>query len=113
MASRKKLPAQKLPAKKAAAKKAAARKAPAKKAPAKKAPAKRSPAKGSASRLRGAELNAHAALVLDRLLARYPDAHCALDFRDAFELLCPACCPASSECARRAGRSCSRRTVSR
>jgi len=73
MASRKKLPA---------------KKAPARKAPARKAPAKRSPAKRSAARLRGAELNAHASLVLDRLLTRYPDAHCALDFRDAFELLC-------------------------
>jgi endonuclease-3 len=26
--------------------------------------------------------------VLDRLLAEYPDAHCALDFHNAFELLC-------------------------
>ncbi|MDQ6635517.1 MAG: endonuclease III [Gemmatimonadota bacterium] len=26
--------------------------------------------------------------MLDRLLARYPDAHCALDFTNAFELLC-------------------------
>lgn len=37
---------------------------------------------------RGAALRAHAGLLLDRLLARYPDAHCALDFRNAFELLC-------------------------
>jgi endonuclease-3 len=35
-----------------------------------------------------AALRAHAALLLDRLLERYPDAHCALDFRNAFELLC-------------------------
>jgi endonuclease-3 len=28
------------------------------------------------------------ALLFDRLVARYPDAHCALEFRDAFELLC-------------------------
>jgi endonuclease III len=39
-------------------------------------------------RPRGAALRAHAALLLDRLLAQYPDAHCALDFRNAFELLC-------------------------
>jgi endonuclease-3 len=35
-----------------------------------------------------AALKAHAGVVLDRLLAEYPDAHCALDFRNAFELLC-------------------------
>jgi len=73
-----------LPAKKASAKKVPAKKAPARKSLAKKLPAKRSPAK----QLSAAELNVHAGLVLDRLLARYPDAHCALDFRDAFELLC-------------------------
>jgi endonuclease III len=39
-------------------------------------------------RPRGAALRAHATLLLDRLLAQYPDAHCALDFRNAFELLC-------------------------
>ena len=33
-------------------------------------------------------LGAHAAMLLARLLERYPDAHCALDFRDAYELLC-------------------------
>ena len=38
-------------------------------------------------RPRGAVLNAHAAIVLERLLAEYPDAHCALDFTNAFELL--------------------------
>ncbi|MEP6618860.1 MAG: endonuclease III [bacterium] len=37
---------------------------------------------------RGAELKAHASIVLQRLLAEYPDAHCALDFTNAFELLC-------------------------
>jgi len=93
MASRKKPPAKKLPAKERPAKslppkKLPAKKAPAKKAPARKAPAKRSPAKRASARLRGPELNAHASLVLDRLLTRYPDAHCALDFRNAFELLC-------------------------
>ena len=39
-------------------------------------------------RPRGAALRAHAGELLQRLLARYPDAHCALDFRNAFELLC-------------------------
>src|SRR6187399_925512 len=29
-----------------------------------------------------------AAIVLERLLAEYPDAHCELDHRNAFELLC-------------------------
>jgi len=38
-------------------------------------------------RPRGAALRTHAALLLDRLLERYPDAHCALDFTNAFELL--------------------------
>ena len=39
-------------------------------------------------RPRGAALRVHAGVLLDRLLSRYPDAHCALDFRNAFELLC-------------------------
>lgn len=39
-------------------------------------------------RPRGAALRAHAGVLLDRLLAQYPDAHCALDFSNAFELLC-------------------------
>jgi endonuclease-3 len=39
-------------------------------------------------RLRGDALRAHAGVLLDRLLERYPDAHCALDFTNAFELLC-------------------------
>jgi endonuclease-3 len=89
----KKLPAKKLPStdrppKKLAAKKQSVKKLPVKKTPAKKAPAKRPPTGSSAARPSGAALNAHAALILDRLLERYPDAHCALDFRDAFELLC-------------------------
>jgi endonuclease-3 len=71
-----------------ASRKSAARERPAKKLRAKKAPAKKVPAKTSPAKKLAAELNAHASLVLDRLLARYPDAHCALDFRDAFELLC-------------------------
>ena len=37
--------------------------------------------------LRGAALKTYARVVLDRLLARYPDAHCALDFTSAYELL--------------------------
>jgi endonuclease-3 len=39
-------------------------------------------------KLSRAKLAAHAGVLLDRLLARYPDAHCALDFTNAFELLC-------------------------
>ena len=39
-------------------------------------------------RPRGAALKVHAGVVLERLLAEYPDAHCALDFGDAFQLLC-------------------------
>jgi endonuclease-3 len=37
--------------------------------------------------LRGAALKEYAQVVLERLLARYPDAHCALDFTNAYELL--------------------------
>ncbi|MEO7455046.1 MAG: endonuclease III [Gemmatimonadaceae bacterium] len=37
--------------------------------------------------IRKAELPAHATTILDRLLAQYPDAHCALDFTNAYELL--------------------------
>ena len=39
-------------------------------------------------RPRGTALRAHAVVILDRLLAEYPNAHCALDFANAFELLC-------------------------
>ena len=39
------------------------------------------------ARLRGAQLKAQASAVLARLLAEYPDAHCALDFTNAYELL--------------------------
>jgi endonuclease III len=35
-----------------------------------------------------AALVAHTATLLARLLERYPDAHCALDFHDPYELLC-------------------------
>jgi len=47
-------------------------------------PAKR-PAKRK--RFRGEALREQARVVLERLLAEYPDAHCALDHRNAFELL--------------------------
>jgi endonuclease III len=43
-------------------------------------PARRGP-------LRGAALKRQAAVVLQRLLAAYPDAHCALDFRSPYQLL--------------------------
>ncbi len=39
------------------------------------------------ARPRGAALKAHAAVVLNRLLEEYPDAHCALDFANAYQLL--------------------------
>lgn len=39
------------------------------------------------ARPRGAALKAHAHVILERLLATYPDAHCALDFTNAFQLL--------------------------
>jgi endonuclease-3 len=43
--------------------------------------------KKAIKRPRGAALEVHAAMLLERLLASYPDAHCALDHRNAFELL--------------------------
>ncbi|HEY2067741.1 MAG TPA: endonuclease III [Gemmatimonadaceae bacterium] len=57
---------------------------------------KRTAAKGASAKAgKGAKavkkatgLQAHADLLLGRLLERYPDAHCALDFTNAFELLC-------------------------
>ena len=57
------------------------------KAPKSLVPAKRAP-KPKRPRPRGPALRTHAALLLERLHARYPDAHCALDFTNAFELLC-------------------------
>jgi endonuclease-3 len=39
------------------------------------------------ARPRGAALATHAQLLLDRLLEQYPNAHCALDHRNAFELI--------------------------
>jgi len=72
--------AAKTPAKKTAASKSDSAKTVASKTP----PAKRA----KRPRPRGAALRTHATLLLDRLLGAYPDAHCALDFRNAFELLC-------------------------
>jgi endonuclease-3 len=37
--------------------------------------------------IRKSALKEHATVILDRLLAQYPDAHCALDFTNAFQLL--------------------------
>lgn len=37
--------------------------------------------------IRAAALPAHARTILQRLLAEYPDAHCALDFRNPYQLL--------------------------
>ena len=76
----------------------AARKRPAAKTPRLMVPAAKKAAKRAAvkppptrparrKRLRGPALHAHATLVLERLLAHYPDAHCALDHRNAYELL--------------------------
>jgi endonuclease-3 len=46
-------------------------------------------AKKKVARPRGKRaLGEHASTVLARLLERYPDAHCALDFRNPYELLC-------------------------
>ena len=67
-----------------ARKKPTARKVAVKNAPGRKVPAERV-ARWKA--LRGAALRNYARVVLDRLLARYPDAHCALDFTNAYELL--------------------------
>ncbi|MEO5814110.1 MAG: endonuclease III [Gemmatimonadaceae bacterium] len=39
------------------------------------------------ARPRGAALKTHASVLLDRLLKEYPDAHCALDFTNAYQLL--------------------------
>jgi endonuclease-3 len=55
-----------------------------------KAPVKKPAGRGvpRLKRPRGAALQVHSATLLDRLLVLYPDAHCALDFSNAFELLC-------------------------
>src|SRR6185436_2624369 len=46
------------------------------------------PKRAKRARPRGAALKTHAAVILDRLLKQYPNAHCALDFTNAFQLLC-------------------------
>jgi len=46
------------------------------------------PKRAKRPRPRGAALRTHATLLLNRLLGAYPDAHCALDFHNAYELLC-------------------------
>jgi len=72
----------------AARKKVAPKKAASKKTATGK-PGAKSPARKKVPRPRGkAALGAHASTLLARLLERYPDAHCALDFRNQFELLC-------------------------
>jgi endonuclease-3 len=43
--------------------------------------------KAKRARPRGAALKAHATVIFDRLIAEYPNAHCALDFTNAYELL--------------------------
>ena len=54
--------------------------------------ASRKPPRGKTTKVKrprgAAALGAHATVLLERLLERYPDAHCALDFGTAFELLC-------------------------
>ncbi|MEP6730643.1 MAG: endonuclease III [bacterium] len=50
-------------------------------------PARKAVARKGAKK-KGSALKAHAQTILDRLLAEYPDAHCALDFTNAFQLLC-------------------------
>jgi endonuclease-3 len=77
MAARKRAPAKRPQLMVKAAKKAAKRAAL---KPPPKRPARR-------ARLKGAALEAHASVVFDRLLSNYPGAHCALDHRNAFELL--------------------------
>jgi endonuclease-3 len=70
-----------------AAKKATPRTSVAKRSPTKKSAAKK-PVAAKRARPRGPGLRAHAGVLLHRLLAQYPDAHCALDFSNPFELLC-------------------------
>ena len=60
-----------------------------KKPAASKSTAEKAAPRKKTARPRGkAALGTHATLLLERLLERYPDAHCALDFRNAYELLC-------------------------
>lgn len=87
-----KKPAAKSPAaKKASAAKVAAKKQAPKKAAAKKVPTQRAPARSAlpaSTKARVRRKNrADPAEILRRLAEAYPDAHCALDHRNAFELL--------------------------
>lgn len=50
-------------------------------------PSQRAPAVAKSPRTKSAKLAA-SQTIADRLRAEYPDAHCELDHRDAFELLC-------------------------
>lgn len=50
-------------------------------------PSQKAPAVAKSPRTK-ADKQAIATVVLERLLAEYPDAHCELDYRNAFELLC-------------------------
>lgn len=59
---------------------------PAARKPAKRSSAPRRRAVHPRRNLRGAALDAHANEILDRLFAAYPDAHCELDYRNAYEL---------------------------
>lgn len=87
----KKAPAKSLAAKRATAAKVAAKKQTAKKARAKPVPTERAPARSALpAKTKAAVRRKHRAdpaEILRRLEAAYPDAHCALDHRNAFELL--------------------------
>lgn len=50
-------------------------------------PSQKAPLVAKSPRTKG-EKQAIATVVLERLLIEYPDAHCELDFRNAFELVC-------------------------
>lgn len=77
------------PAKRASAKTAPAKSAAAKSASAKTVQQQTAPAKTRRPRrIARRHLEAHAAVIWERLAAAHPDAHCELVHRDAFELLC-------------------------
>jgi endonuclease-3 len=50
-------------------------------------PQKKAPRRKPGGRIPPDQLRAHAQTIYDRLHALYPDAHCELDFRDAWELV--------------------------
>ena len=70
-----------MPARKAASRRAAPRQSGSPRKPSGNQRAKRKV-------FRGAALRQQAAVVLDRLLRAYPNPHCALDFANAYQLLC-------------------------